>query len=58
MGIIPVFKCPACKGDVILQFYGHFLEWGCVECNRIWGIEVSKPVFALGGINHVSRRKD
>ncbi len=48
MTMIPVFECPACKGDVILQFYGHFLEWGCVECNRIWGIEVSKPVFALG----------
>ena len=56
MFMIIVYKCPACGGDV-LQFEKHFLEWECIECGRIWGIEVKKPVFELGD-SHVRRKNE
>jgi len=46
--MIPFFTCPACGGDVILDIHSHFYTWRCMECGRIWGIEVKKPVFELG----------
>ena len=53
MFMIITYKCPACGGNV-LQFDKHFFEWECIECGRIWGIEVKKPVFKLGD-NHAGR---
>lgn len=60
MGLIygkVVFECPACKEHVCME-KRHFNEWECMGCHRIWGIEVSKPVFELGGVGYVGGRKD
>lgn len=45
---IPIFRCPACGGEVYVNFEKYFDEWECIRCYRIWGIETSKPVFKLG----------
>jgi len=49
MGLIygkVIFDCPACNGQVGMK-ERYFLEWECIECHRIWGIETSKPVFEI-----------
>ena len=51
MGLIygkVVFDCPACNGQVVIK-RRHFLEWKCIKCHRMWGIETKKPVFELRG---------